>query len=146
MKKFILLLTFVAMTTFSFAQEKTSELVTDSNVEKLIDKYSAKLEASIISLAETLKQPAEYVYGTLLKQQAVKAWTNLLIGVLATLILIIVWILWFKDKKGKDEWWGVPTFITLGYIVFWCAVMMTIVGGFINPDYGAMQEIVNMIK
>ncbi len=59
------------------AQEQTVkdnvELVTDSNVEKLVDKYSTKVTVAIQGLAKSLQQPAEHVYKILIRQQLLLA-------------------------------------------------------------------------
>jgi hypothetical protein len=73
MKKFITLILMAFMINISFAQESKSEqtddlvttvataaeYVTDGNAEKLVDKYTAKINAAIVAFAEMLKQPAE---------------------------------------------------------------------------------------
>ena len=163
MKKIILLLTFVAMTAFSFSQEDTSELVTDSNVEKLVDKYSAKLEASIISLAETLKQPAEYVYEVLIKQQYVKAYASIVPWIIFIGLLPIFISLMKKGLILKNDNYGnehnyfyyndsftvitvVVGILTIASLIAGAICLQYVIQGFINPDFGAMQDIVNMIK
>ena len=70
------------------AQDST--LVTNTNVEKLVDKYSGKIEAAIVSLAESLQQPAEHVYKVLVKQQIVKAINGL--GILLFLLILFFFV------------------------------------------------------
>lgn len=120
---------------------------TSSNIEQLVDKYSAKIEASIISLSETLKQPAEFVYGIMIKQQYVKAVTHLAIILLLLLIGIVMIIIETKILEWNDPLIG-PFGIAIEIVaLIWlaCAANM-IFGGFINPDYGAIQDITNLFK
>ena len=114
----------------------------------------------IIALSSSLKVGAEHVYGVLVKQQIVY-------GVVWLFVLLIGFLLmlnWIKQYKNKDEkWWvekqytdGYPT--VLGFIriiqVLVCFVMMiigllhldVIMTGFINPEYGAIQDVIEMVK
>ena len=148
-------------------EEKITDVtkyVTESNVEKLVDKYSDKLEAAITSLAETLQQPAEFVYGVLIKQQYVKAYASIIPWIIF-LCLLPVFISLMKrglvigrdDRLGGEHnyFYFDDSHLTITIIIgiFLGASLITgavclqfIIQGFINPDYGAMQDIVNMIK
>jgi len=94
MKHILLLITlFISANTFAITEKLDSGLVTNSNVEKLVDKYSAKISATIVSLAESLKQPAEHVYRILVKQQVVKAITftiSLLLGIILLIVFCFI--------------------------------------------------------
>ena len=86
MKKLIFILLLLIGGLVVSAQSDSSQYVTNSNVEKLIDKYGGKLEATVISIAQTLKQPTEHVYEVLVKQQVVKS--------IQALIIIVAWLLY----------------------------------------------------
>ena len=154
MKKilFLLVALFVA-NSVAFSQEK-EELVTESNVERLVDKYSTKIEASIISLAESLQQPAEYVYTVLVRQQYVKASAST-----AMLLVFIIFFIVFKvsisEADFSERGFNRHALISIisgavgliGIIVFTAdGCFMDILQGFINPDYGAIQDIANLFK
>jgi len=156
MKKLLLLLTLLVFTIPIIAQdpvtdvtqnvEAVSEYVTDGDVEKLVDKYSAKIEASIVALAETLQQPAEYVYKVLIKQQKVHAYTWLWVDILLLVITLAFWILLIFDFwDNGDEWYGIPIFFLIVFVIVLCCTINMIVGGFINPEYGAIKDIANLI-
>jgi hypothetical protein len=143
MKKIILfLLLCVSLTAYT---QTDSTLVTNTTAEKLIDKYSAKVEAAIVSLAENLKQPVEHVYKILIKQQIVRAWVWASVNGVIFLLTILLWILWLQDDD-RDEWWGLPTFITFILVGFIATTLPTVFTGFLNPEYGALQDIIQMIK
>ena len=48
---------------------EVQEYVTNSDAEKLFDKYTGKFAVAIEELAESLKVPAEHVYNILIKDQ-----------------------------------------------------------------------------
>ncbi len=79
---------------------KVTEYVTGSTVERLVDKYSEKIEATIVSLAESLKQPAEAVWKILVKQQYVKAVVGLFI---VSLMLFFIYLS-FKYASNIEDW------------------------------------------
>jgi len=142
MKKFILFLLF-SIALSGYAQDST--LVTNTDAEKLIDKYSAKIEATIISLAENLKKPAEHVYSVLIKQQVVQSWTWLIVLIIMFIFLIFLWGMWYLDSY-KSEWWAIPAILTLIYFIIVPTTIDVITTGFLNPEYGALMEIGNFMK
>lgn len=146
MKKLFIIVCLVFITGVSFAQQDSTKYVTNSNVERLVDKYTDKIEVAITSLAQELKQPVEHVYKLLVKQQVVKAATWTVAIIVALLVTIGLWILWYFDKEEKDEWWGLPVFVTGILCVLIAGTLSTILGGFINPEYGAINEIIDWIK
>ncbi len=104
----------------------------------------------ITAMAETLKVGAEHVYKVLCMQQVVNSITWLVI----VLALIGIPACYFKKmrtwaKENDDEFcwaaWVISTIIPIiiGSIMFICTAN-TIIGGFINPEYGAMKDIVDM--
>ena len=131
--------------------DSISYLVTGSDVEMLVDKYSAKLEASIISLAETLQQPAEFVYGIMVKQQYIKSVVWLLPWLL--LIAFSILLTYHKSKatfKNGGTYHEIFTIASmLGIVIVFIVGLVnfqTVLQGFINPDYGAIQDIIVMFK
>lgn len=142
MKHLLFTLLLVLTCNLTFAVQDTT-LTTTNEVERLIDKYSAKVEASITSLAETLQQPAEKIYTTLVKQQVVKAYG----WIMTTIIGLLMSLLGF---------WGIQTarseqIEVLGIIIVILFGAMFLVGllgfftdglsGLFNPEYGALMEI-----
>ena len=160
MRKILTVLSIVLFSTIGYSQTDSTSYVTDSNVEKLVDKYSAKIEATIVSLAEQLKQPAEHVYKIMVKQQYIKAFE----GILVLLIVILFGYLTIKYASNIEDWeYGTvyenkPTYSIGAFYVssisLFIAILVLLVGqypmdiiqGFINPEYGAIQDIINLIK
>jgi hypothetical protein len=139
---------------------EVQEYVTNSNAEKLFDKYTDKLSTAIVGLAEILKVPATHVYGILIKQQYVLAYIGLFIFFITLLFIILS----LKYALNIDDWddgsvkKNKPTcslgfFIAFGIIgiIFLLCFFIghypeDIFQGFINPEYGAIKDIVNFIK
>ena len=153
MKKILTVLAIVLFSTIGYSQIDSTTYVTDSNVEKLVDKYSAKIEATIVSLAEQLKQPAEHIYKIMVKQQVVNSIAWLIIGLLciSTAFTRKFWLNRIEKEQDDDMGWVmglillciVPSMIGITVLI---VQLDTIVTGFINPEYGAIQDIINLIK
>lgn len=128
------------------------EYVTNSNLEKVEDKYTEKIESAIISLAETLKTPVEHVYNVLIKQQFIRSITLTAVLVLYLILLIIGVKMGFHSKVDCCDGniysiAGVFAFLAsfLAFLVMLLGSIPTIVTGFINPEYGALKEILKFL-
>ena len=160
MKHLITILLFVFVTSMVTAQVDSTAYVTESNIEKLVDKYSGKIEATIISLAESLKQPAEKVWTILIKQQYVKA----SMGIIVLLIILLFGYLSIKYANNVKDWDrgyvydDKPTYsigaAVISVICLFISIIVLLFGGypndilqgFINPEYGAIKDIVNLFN
>lgn len=131
--------------------------VTNTNTEKLIDKYSDKVSAAITSLAKELKQPAEYVYKTIVKQQYVVAITDIFLNVIFIVSSIICFYFSLKYRKKSGEVLGeyddfVQIFLVAGIILSIMSILFIIINfseimtGLFNPDYGAITTIGSFFK
>ena len=113
------------------------------------------IKDGISALASGLRVGAEHVYMVLVKQQIVYAIVYLIVGLIA-MILIINWINGYKDTNQK--WEDDSDFTGLGVIkliqIVIAGVMLgvflfhidTIIMGFVNPEYGAIQTIIDIVK
>lgn len=132
--------------------QKDSSLVTNSNVEKLIDKYSGKVEAVLVSLAKELKQPIEHVYGILVKQQVINSMVYSVVPIFALLSLFMAYRNGTHKKADFDEGNALAVtsiiFLILGIIlsIATAFALVPIFTGFFNPEYGALKDIVSFIK
>jgi hypothetical protein len=141
----------------------------DADTSKLTHRIYDDLTAGLRGIASALKVGVEHVYIILVKQQIVKAVVNLLI-ILTLIVLFIIAINLFRhglvdDKviykerhntlSGFDaEDWGAPTwipFITsiIVVIIFIPMAIFSVEGivtGFINPEYGAIMDIIEFVK
>ncbi len=170
MKKLVLMIFLIGSMFMINAQDST--YVTNSNVEKLVDKYSSKIEAAVISLSESLQQPAEHVYIVLIRQQYVKASIGLSYYLLTIIFAFILYHVFERsrwketsgyytqdwksrevyDEHEKTETYNRYSTLTLfigaiTIILFIGAAVNTsnILQGFINPEYGALQDIFELI-
>ena len=113
------------------------------------------IKDGISALASGLRVGAEHVYMVLVKQQIVYAIVYLIIG-LFSLFLIVNWINGYKDTK--QEWSNSEEPTGLGIIkliqIIVGGIMLgvflfhidTIIMGFVNPEYGAIQTIIDIVK
>lgn len=108
--------------------------------------FTEKLE----KLAESLKVPAEHVYGVLVKQQVVIGYTYL-IGVVVSILIMIISLYIFTKVEGFDEDNFINIFSFILIILFGLLfVTMSIlfmsdgIGGILNPEYGALKEIMSI--
>jgi len=100
-------------------------------------------------LGETLKVGTEHVYEVLVRQQLVKSITYIILYIVA-----IISIIFFKDLIKKlveqdDDY--APWYIALGFYTLLCVFMFfatvdSTVTGFINPEYGAIEKIIELLK
>ena len=132
-----------------------------ADTSKLSHKIYADVKSALTGLASGLKVGAEHVYAVLVKQSIVDAITYLLIGVIGFLIVLS----WFRSYKSSEKWvagedgdfvddgptmLGVVRIIqgVIGIVMF--LIMMfnisTVVMGFVNPEFGAIQTILDFAK
>ena len=152
MKKLLILLAFVMTLTVSYAQTDSTKYVTNSDTEKLIGKYTDKVSSAITSLAEQLKQPAEHVYKSLIKQQIINAKVTLYL----TTGFFILFLCLGTIFCIKADWKDPESFLTvagpIAFIITFIALLVflfnfnDVVTGLLNPEYGAIKEIIEFIK
>lgn len=112
-------------------------------------------KSAIGAMASSLKVGAEHVYVVLVKQQIVNSITYLVIFMLG-LILVLNW---FRKYKSNEQWindYELPTGlgvmrtiqIILGciLILFGMVYINDIITGFVNPEYGALNEILSWVN
>lgn len=122
------------------------------------------LRNGIEALAGSLKVGAEHVYEVLVRQQVVYAVTYLLLLVLLYTIAIILWKSFIKGYghlSDKDhDWHGdkiehhdtlvarviVASILSVISVIATIGLLDDIIGGLVNPEYGAIQDIVEMVK
>jgi len=166
MKKILTILTFCLISILSYSKNTNDTLVkeTPESVLKQISDSSmltfkqvyTDVKSVLVALGESLKVGSEHVYEILVKQQIVDSIVYLIFG-LISLYLIISFI---KKYKSDEEWTIdngetftvigiIRTFqIGVGFIMFITLLFNidTIITGFINPEYGAIKEILDIIK
>lgn len=160
MKKYIFIafLSFISLlgtsktsndTVVSNIKESVLKAIPDSSLLTFKEVYS-DTKSGLTALGSSLKVGSEHVYEVLIKQQLSNSITGLLMLLLSIICLIIIIKITKKAiNKNKDlgmvtvVFIGIPTMIFLVYELWH---MNDIVTGFINPEYGAIKEILEVIK
>lgn len=166
MKKLILLLIGIILSVNIFCQTDTVYITHKKDTTKIpagILPDSTKLtalkvyndtKAGITGIAKALKAPVEHIYYILVKQQIVTAvvWGFLFI------IAICFLFNFFKALKSTEEWTNDYDASVLGVYrmiqgILSCILLIiclfnidNIVTGIINPEYGAIKDIMDFIK
>lgn len=168
MKKLILLSSVFLLSCATFATTQTD--TTLQKTEELVDSVipdSASLtfkevycdiKSGIGALASALEVGVNIVYTTLLKQQYVKSIVNIVTYLIGILILFVSYKQfnkkWFIDAiNERHGMWDIyavffiiafSMFIIISIAYFVSSITETITG-FINPEYGAIKEILEVI-
>lgn len=114
------------------------------------------MKTGLQAMAESLKVGAEHVYKVMVMQQVVKAVHRLSLGILGIILLI----LFYLSARGvnfdsrNDSVNSVPLLITaIGTGVIGCVLFIStlfqidvIVMGLVNPEYGAILDIIGVVK
>lgn len=152
MKKLILLFVLISVSFSSFGQTVVTDSVTNVVTDLQAEIYSDAKEA-ITVLAEKLGTTAEFIWPVLIKQQIIKASVKLIVIILILFIPLLAMLAgyggknWWKHSNDTWEGWYIASMV-LGiiWIIITCLAASSIVTGLANPEYGAMKEIVHMIR
>lgn len=142
MKKLIYISMMILMLGFvtnSYAQEER----VPTQAEQIIDKYLDKAETAIISLANTLKVPAEHVYSVLVRQHYIRGLGILIGTIVITILFIILTILASKDYYENI---GLDIGSTCLGILDLALIVIFIIDGLpmlLNPEYYAIKVIMS---
>jgi hypothetical protein len=139
------------------AVQSVKEVDTSSTFKLMYSDF----KQGIVALASSLKVGAEHVYEVLVRQQIVYAIVFLSLTIIG-FILILNWIKKYKDDK--EVWWdscsyngkgdvtglGVLRFIQILVALIMIGIgvcnISSIMTGFVNPEYGAIQDVIEMVK
>lgn len=118
----------------------------------------------IAALATSLKVGAEHVYMVLVKQQVVYAISYTILDLALIITTLVFMILFYRNyshtKDINHPWYKDDMYDHFGLIgnlllfMFFGVLTIIIIGntatdiitGFINPEYGAIQTIINLVK
>lgn len=151
MKKLLIIIALFIASVSTYATDTTT-YVTNTNAEKLIDKYTAKVTATVIALAQVLKQPAEHVYAVMVKKQIISGISMLGFPLLLIICLMIISVNLKKSKWDENNWNTKATVIVVCMVFGVISLIATmlcftdILQCLFNPEYNAIIEITNMIK
>lgn len=144
---FIIILFFSSV--FTFAQDTIVEPRTITNTEQIVDKYVTQLNTTIVALAEQLKVPAEHVYQVLTKQQIVLGITSIISCLISILIFLILLHFLYKEEDPWEEPTVLNIFTILSGILSLVTILIFLTGGItclLNPEYGAINDIISIFK
>jgi len=149
--------------TTSFAQQQP-----DTTVNPELKYITEKVSTAITSLAESLKVPAEKIWATLIVQQTIKSISYLIIMILTIIGILFItkiiskskwgdWDHYDSDNKESTYWKGhrfnsyaaltiIMSFIIIVGLIASVFIFIPMLTGFINPEYGAMKEIMSLLK
>lgn len=125
--------------------------VNQVDTSSLFREMYGDIRYAIGALASSLKVGSEHVYKVLVKQQVANSIVWLILWVLDLICIYLSIKLLTSVKDWTDPSAraiaGIMGSIGSGCLLIACfAHIPTIVTGFVNPEYGAMQDIINMVK
>lgn len=134
------------------ATTSVKETVTYVDTSSNFKHVYSDIKAGIAGLAAGLKVGAEHVYTVLVKQQIVYSITWLVFIIILLLLSTVFRKVLYNHAREEwdDELFGLfcifgGTILIIGYIIVLCN-LTTITTGLINPEYGAIKDIINFIK
>ena len=153
MRKFISILCLLIAFAFQSFAEETKEQV--NNVQ-VVNATFDNIEQGLTKLAETLKVPASKMWEVFVEQQMINSLSEILALIITLSICVFVYIKCVKyAEKNNDDVFeyaitGLPAAAVLA--VAFISLILILVGatdtitGFINPEYGAIKDIIDAIK
>jgi len=130
---------------------ETANAVDTSRLSKQV---YGDVKQALVGIASALKVGVEHVYKVLVVQQIVKSITWFILLLIPTILFVI-----FKKrcydwcKENSDDSDGISWLVYAGIWIAWLVSsgvgighLDTIVTGFVNPEYGALQDILNFIQ
>ena len=158
MKK-VLTLLLICLPLLSIAQDTTKNIVqkqiTTIDTSSTFKQIYSDVKSGIVAIASALKIGAEHVYEVLVRQQVV----NAIVYVLCAIFSFLFGMIGYKES-GKIEFDDDnnpkevrPLVVTVGFVFISVVLgsvflfhLDNITMGFINPEYGAIKEIIDFAK
>jgi len=148
----------LAKNTYDSTKIAVTNTVNSADTNSNFKMIYSDLKDGIGALAQSLKVGAEHVYIVIVKQQIVNSITNLVIY-LFSIVLMFHLSSYFSKEWFKESWEEKysPGGGSIFFIIFFCTLLiisllfftLTInktVMGFVNPEYGAMKDIINFVQ
>ena len=143
---------------FTTYSQKADSLPIPDTAKLTLGKVYSDVKNGINGLAQSLKVPATHVYGIMIKQQTTRAISDLIFDMMFILLSFILYSVGMKAAK-KLAIKKTDEIETVCIISFVCCCISTliavcsfwsdysgIVSGFVNPEYGAIKEIISFVK
>lgn len=148
--KYLILLLLLVTGTQLFSQDTTTV-----STAEVVDEIYDRTEQAIASMAQALEVPAKHVYSIAVKQQKINAFTYLFVFVLSIVFFQLCMTMWKKheqiERSYDDESLEAIFAIIFGGISFMMFFIFVLslddtFTGLFNPEYGAINNIVNWIN
>lgn len=120
--------------------------------DSLYQQVYTDLKSAIDSMADGLGVAAEHVYEVMVMQQFINSLAYSVL-ILTGVVLIVISI---KAMQSVEDWDEAPSVMgicgillgILGLVVFSTGIINIndIITGFLNPEYGAIKEIMSFVK
>jgi len=106
------------------------------------------IETAINTLATELKVTADHVYGVLIRQQTINAIHIIIIDALLLIFSIICIIVCIKNVNTDltEVMIATTAISSIITIIVMAGTLPSMLTGFVNPEYGAIQDIMRMIR
>jgi putative Mn2+ efflux pump MntP len=147
-----------------FSQDTAKISILPDSTKITFGKVYSDVKAGLSGLSSALKVGAGHVYEILVRQQIVNSITNILLYILGVFIIVYFAKNFQKAYKRtqdkQDDWYkdeledhfslignliiSLMLFLIVGISI--CASITDTITGFINPEYGAIKEIINFVK
>lgn len=119
-----------------------------------------ELTGLLEQLAEKLGTTTEYLWGVLITQAKVSAIIDLMYIVLVSIIGVIIWKvhkhLMKKDADGDTKYYDLEELAIVPMVIvsiIWGVLFVVcffslgnIISGFVNPDYWALEQVLDIVK
>lgn len=162
MKKFIIILSILLISISGFGSKYVSkDSISNKQSKELTEQIYSDVKSVIAGLAKELKVEAENVYAVIKSQQVVKSTVNIIEYVLLILMLILgIKGIFIGYKHCSTDSYGdknfdhplfifssIATVLLLAISIgLFSATITETITGFINPDFGAINYILQLIK
>jgi hypothetical protein len=138
------------------AKLATTNLVNQADTSSNFKRIYGDLKDGVLAIGQSLKVGAEHVYAVLVRQQVVNSVVYLLLGIFALILGILSYKQWglIQYDSRLDEVIEVrPLVFTVAFgltslvlsIMFFVNLDLVVMG-FANPEYGAIQDVINFVK
>tara|TARA_R110002020_G_scaffold241717_4_gene454956 strand:+ start:123 stop:509 length:387 start_codon:yes stop_codon:yes gene_type:complete len=112
------------------------------------------IKGAVASIAEGLSIGAEHVYTVLVRQQVVTSIVMSIVLIIGSMGFVLILNALAKSAKEDARYWHKEMSVIHVILLLCTFIVMfvglinldTIITGFVNPEYGAMHEIIDMIK
>lgn len=154
MRTFIVFMSMLVAFAFNAKADESFEIVNSNDVET-VNAVFAGIEKTVANLADQLKVPAEKLWTILVRQQTIKSISS--IALFATILFVCFSALFWAYKRADKYKYGVyddtetavPAIFSLT-VLFSMAIILIkkfneVLTGLINPEYGALKEILGAI-